>query len=313
MKGRRNSGWIICFVMAVAAGMNSTVTGQDVVQIEDFEFATSDFAAGAGVTDITDWQNQPTFYDNGEDFDEVSEGSFSLGTNALFGASGVFAPGTFIGFRREISPALFPGGVVLLQHTYGDPAVPGPVPPDYFLNDLTVLGDYYGENSFELGPTGVHMWVNLIDAEGERFQFVNYSEPALYSEFYTLDVISGEHLIQIDPESLTEVPDGNRLLTEIVAFEMLIQDVDSPPTSFGDWYIDNLRIIEPPVGAGGIPGDSDGDDDVDLVDFAAFQLCYTGSSAGPVDENCQTFDFDDDTDVDLTDFGAFQLVFTGQM
>lgn len=61
---------------------------------------------------------------------------------------------------------------------------------------------------------------------------------------------------------------------------------------------------------GSDPGDMDGDDDVDLVDFGEFQLCYTGPS-GAISEDCECADFDSDNDVDLVDFGAFQLAFTG--
>lgn len=58
-------------------------------------------------------------------------------------------------------------------------------------------------------------------------------------------------------------------------------------------------------------GDYDDDGDVDLVDFAQFQLCYTGISGGPVDGVCDAGDFDDDGDIDLADFAYFQLAFTG--
>jgi hypothetical protein len=59
-------------------------------------------------------------------------------------------------------------------------------------------------------------------------------------------------------------------------------------------------------------GDFDADGDVDLVDFANFQLCFTGSSgtAGP---ECECGKFDDDDDIDLVDFAFFQLAFTGSI
>ena len=63
------------------------------------------------------------------------------------------------------------------------------------------------------------------------------------------------------------------------------------------------------------PGqDFDADGDVDVNDFAAFQLCFNGagrpwpSEAGP---KCACFDEDDDDDVDVNDFAAFQLCFNG--
>lgn len=60
------------------------------------------------------------------------------------------------------------------------------------------------------------------------------------------------------------------------------------------------------------PGDYDGDGDVDLADFAYFQICFTGSQAVDmfVDE-CVVFDGNRDRRVDLDDFGEFQLLYTG--
>ena len=59
--------------------------------------------------------------------------------------------------------------------------------------------------------------------------------------------------------------------------------------------------------------DFDGDGNVDLTDFAGFQLCFTGPGGGPLGEGCEAFDADDDGDVDLADFSDFQLAFTGPM
>lgn len=60
-----------------------------------------------------------------------------------------------------------------------------------------------------------------------------------------------------------------------------------------------------------ILGDSDGDGDVDLVDFAQFQLCFGGPGVGLAAPVCDNFDSDRDGDVDLIDLGSFQLCFTG--
>ena len=67
----------------------------------------------------------------------------------------------------------------------------------------------------------------------------------------------------------------------------------------------------------GVPGDFDGDGDVDLSDFATFALCYAGSEVTtPPSQDCpaQWFaecDLDIDGDVDLSDFATFSLGFTG--
>jgi len=64
-----------------------------------------------------------------------------------------------------------------------------------------------------------------------------------------------------------------------------------------------------------LPGDLDGDWDVDLSDFTEFQLCFGGSNNPPaptcppgVDADC-----DSDGDVDLADFLIFQQNFTGSL
>ena len=62
-----------------------------------------------------------------------------------------------------------------------------------------------------------------------------------------------------------------------------------------------------------LPGDFDGDGDVDLADFVQFQLCFAGSNNPPA-PTCPVgvnADLDDDGDVDLGDFLIFQQNFTG--
>jgi hypothetical protein len=60
----------------------------------------------------------------------------------------------------------------------------------------------------------------------------------------------------------------------------------------------------------GIPGDCDGDHDVDLADFVTFAECITGPDGG-VGPGCSCADLDRDNDADLADFTVFQYVFTG--
>ncbi len=66
------------------------------------------------------------------------------------------------------------------------------------------------------------------------------------------------------------------------------------------------------VGTGGMFGDFDGDDDVDLYDYNAIQICH--SLSGPdvaTPTACAVFDADSDEDIDLSDIGAFMDVYTG--
>jgi hypothetical protein len=57
-------------------------------------------------------------------------------------------------------------------------------------------------------------------------------------------------------------------------------------------------------------GDSDGDGDVDLIDYDVFDDCIEGPDT-PAESGCEAFDSDEDTDVDLKDFSEFQVGFTG--
>jgi hypothetical protein len=69
-------------------------------------------------------------------------------------------------------------------------------------------------------------------------------------------------------------------------------------------------VVASALHAGGGKGDFDGDCDVDLADFGAFQLCFSGPG-GSVGKTCSSGDFDGDDDVDLVDFNSFQLAFSG--
>jgi len=60
--------------------------------------------------------------------------------------------------------------------------------------------------------------------------------------------------------------------------------------------------------------DADGDEDVDMYDFGAWQLCYTGPGDPEAvfdADKCWCFDRDDDSDVDAVDFLAFEACFSG--
>jgi len=57
-------------------------------------------------------------------------------------------------------------------------------------------------------------------------------------------------------------------------------------------------------------GDFDQDDDVDLLDFAAFAACFTGTNTRPWEPSCEPGDFDADGDIDCDDWVAFQAAWT---
>ncbi len=58
------------------------------------------------------------------------------------------------------------------------------------------------------------------------------------------------------------------------------------------------------------PGDFDGDRDVDLGDYAAFQACFSGDGV-PHAPGCEVFDSEPDGDVDLDDYRLFWVLFNG--
>lgn len=58
-----------------------------------------------------------------------------------------------------------------------------------------------------------------------------------------------------------------------------------------------------------IPGDWDGDGDVDHDDYSAYASCMTGPIPGALGPGCNAFDFDADQDIDLADYLMFVGVF----
>jgi len=57
-------------------------------------------------------------------------------------------------------------------------------------------------------------------------------------------------------------------------------------------------------------GDFEPDGDVDLADFARFEICFTGPG-GALAPGCEPGDFEGDGDIDCDDWAQFPLVWTG--
>ncbi len=64
-------------------------------------------------------------------------------------------------------------------------------------------------------------------------------------------------------------------------------------------------------GSPAVPGDFDGDGDVDQEDFGFIQACLTGTAAGPPAPGCEDANLDGDNDVDQADMGIFQGCVSG--
>ena len=71
-----------------------------------------------------------------------------------------------------------------------------------------------------------------------------------------------------------------------------------------------LMWLGPPIPAPPAPGDVDGDDDIDLDDAAAFFNCMLGPDVS-TPSDCSGARMDTDTDVDMLDFAEFQVAFGG--
>ncbi len=69
-----------------------------------------------------------------------------------------------------------------------------------------------------------------------------------------------------------------------------------------------LTVIGPPP----IPGDYDGDRDVDQADFGHFQACMSGSGTSQDDPDCHDARLDGDSDVDGGDFALFHQCMSGE-
>jgi len=80
---------------------------------------------------------------------------------------------------------------------------------------------------------------------------------------------------------------------------------DQCPASPMGFPVDDLGCMLP------LPGDFDGDLDVDQEDFGRFQACYTGAGEPQSDPQCLGALLDADDDVDLDDFGIFQACMSG--
>jgi len=91
--------------------------------------------------------------------------------------------------------------------------------------------------------------------------------------------------------------------------DVITTEEEWPPDSRGlgvIWYENPARSA--PVSPS---GDFDNDGDVDLTDFALFQICFNGPNFAPGPKCAVNADFDGDHDVDLADFAAFQACFNG--
>ncbi|GAF84018.1 unnamed protein product, partial [marine sediment metagenome] len=102
-------------------------------------------------------------------------------------------------------------------------------------------------------------------------------------------------------------------------FQQLRKYVTDQPRTFDNeiyfmWDARQIVRSDRFTGQSNLFGDFDGDNDVDLHDYNAMQICYSFSGPGiPTPPACDVFCSDEDGDIDLEDIGAFMRAFTGSL
>jgi hypothetical protein len=135
---------------------------------------------------------------------------------------------------------------------------------------------------------------------------------ALYSAFGQLGdpaVVTAEGLLVTTFEyvALAESPATTITIPEERGFftRSRIFDGDVPGLEVqGSFGSTTITIV------GELPGDCNGNGQVDLDDYVDFEACLLGPDGG-LEPDCECFDFNDSDSVDLHDFAAFQTFFTG--
>lgn len=236
-------------------------------------------------------------------------------TQVIIGNPDQFAP---IGLEQGDDGELYAVRISTVYHVIGTTTTPLYSAPDGFgvITDLEV-------------DAGGNMWIGtpngLIYFDGTTTVYT--PDNSAMSDLAVIDVTirPGDGLIAV-ATSQQEIPPytGGVALHDPASGEWIGYDYGSSFMPFyapGEVQFDadghlwvgvlNFGAVKVFLGDSSAPGDLDGDGDVDLVDFAGFQLCFTGPGGAVSEGACQFSDFDGDGDCDLVDFNQFQLAFTG--
>jgi len=169
----------------------------------------------------------------------------------------------------------------------------------YPVNVAVTLGAD-GRIRFHYGPgnTGLTATIGVSAGDGARYTLSSYSgvSPLTGADSLLLEqpnMLPADMRISADG-AITGVPE------EAGAFEPVFRVRDSLGRT--DEAIIPLSVVEFAAG----DCDFNGDGAVDLLDFAAFQRCFTGSGNGPADAACSVFRVDPDPDIDAADYNHFR-------
>ncbi len=180
------------------------------------------------------------------------------------------------------------------------------------LYDLTIrISDSDPEKAgagFEIsaeGITGHEGLFHITDGVGTQFAasggqspYVTHSAAGLAESLSVWDANGGSYEYNVRWEAPTEDVGP-------VTFFAAGNAVNDGMAFYGDQYYGTYAIS-----GYAVPGDGDGDTDVDLYDFALFQQCFSGTD--PIEsEQCTYLNFDGDGTVSLSDARAFIDLLTG--
>ncbi len=166
--------------------------------------------------------------------------------------------------------------------------------------------DWVEGTGFPFGPTigmGNQLTWNLLPmliATGIQTWLGTYSNAGL----------TMVHLLELalEPDLVADVDSGSPVTLHLLAASPTIGFVFNS----GDYEASTAvhpRLVLTATGPMAVPGDLDGDADVDLTDYAQFAGCLGGPNV-PAAVDCDAADLDGDTDVDLFDVGEFANQFT---
>lgn len=189
--------------------------------IDDFEFATDNTAAAAGVTVVGSTATGTAVSGSAAN---ANQGSFSLGLDGTF-------PGNAfedVRYSRTLASPLSLGG----SFTPGGPSGSS-------LADLAVTIDVKGTASYAGSgtdaTTGTNLWILLQEADGDIWRFINFTDPALSSSSFTDD----HRLIGLVDRDGASTGDG--AFTEIVSYTILVQNPFAEAKA-GTIYVDDFKI-----------------------------------------------------------------------
>lgn len=240
MKGSR-------FRLALLAGLGTALlTSGAVAQttVEDFEFASSTANAQAG-TIVYNGTLATGNADSGSGAN-ANEGSFALGVNIDFNGAAF----------DNINVERFLAAPYVLST---------PIAAGDLATDFAVRLDIKGDPAFAAGTNGTNIWVRLFDADGDQFQFINFTDPALGNATYTAD-----HPIAFFNNSVVV----NGILEQVNAVQIVFQDADGDDTAPTLLYLDKLVFEEVTTP----PGPHVIDDFELAVDDTAATTLWGGSS-----------------------------------